>query len=95
MSGGAGADNFVKKLADLSPTSVSIQSLSKWCALVAATAVPATLLPGRGRSRLFGSASVRSPAKARDGGSVEHGGKDRERAVRCAVPAGKNRCAFR
>ena len=28
----AGAENFVKKLKDLSPTSVSIQSLSKWCA---------------------------------------------------------------
>ena len=26
----AGGDNFVKKLKDLSPTSVSIQSLSKW-----------------------------------------------------------------
>jgi hypothetical protein len=26
----AGADNFVRKLKDLSPTSVSIQSLSKW-----------------------------------------------------------------
>ena len=39
----AGADGFVKKLADLSPTSVSIQSLSKWCFFFVASA--AVLVP--------------------------------------------------